>query len=103
MRTWAMISIAAVLVVLPLAVRSQAPHPAAPEDCTKRATQKAQIACLQASVSALRQEVEALRATSEVDLASHRRRHFIDGSLEAMIDRKIHEAMEPKLRLLERR
>jgi hypothetical protein len=99
MRTWAMIAIVAGLIALPPAARAQAPY----EDCTKRGTQKAQIACLQAAVLALRLEVQVLQMMRETELASHRRRDFVDGSLEAMIDRKIQEAMEPKLRLLERR
>jgi hypothetical protein len=99
MRTLAMISVVAALIALPSAARSQAPY----EDCTKRGTQKAQIACLQAAVLALRLEVQVLQMMRESELPPHRRRDFIDGSLEAMIDRKIQEAMEPRLRLLERR
>jgi hypothetical protein len=97
MRAWIMICTAAVLAVSIQLAQSQT---VGGQDCRKRATQSEQIACLQEAIATLRLEMQAL--SSMRSSVSSAERLLVDRSLEAMIDRKIQDAMEPRLRLLQR-
>ena len=98
MRRWPKVLFAAALVASVGAAQAQT---RSGEDCTKRVTHAEQIDCLQLAIVVLQRQVLSLLTMRELEL-SPLDQVLIDGSLEAMIDRKIRNAMEPRLRLLQR-
>ena len=116
MRMWSVICVAAALIAPGGAAQSQARPD---EDCAQLSSQTEQIACLQDAVAVLRRQVQSLIKMREVELSAvdrlltDRRLETLidlkirattdfDGRLDAMIDWKIREALEPRLQLLQR-
>jgi hypothetical protein len=116
MRLWSVICVAAAIVASGGAAQSQGRPD---EDCALLATQSEQIGCLQDALAALRQQVQGLVKMREIELSAvdqlltdkrlaalidlkMRAATDFDGRLKAMIERKVREALEPRLQLLQR-
>lgn len=70
------------------------------EDCTKRADQAQQIECLQRTVEALQRQLERLLPKRSVAIAGVEFELQGPTTIEALIEAKIREALEPKVHLL---
>ena len=116
MRMWSVICIAAALIAPGGAAQSQARPD---EDCALLKSQTEQIGCLQDAVAVLRRQVQSLTKMRELELSAFDRlltdkrlESLIDlkirattdlgGRLDAMVDWKIRDALQPRLHLLQR-
>jgi hypothetical protein len=71
------------------------------EDCTLRPKQAEQIECLQRTVEALQRQLERLLPKRQLTVAGRATGIEVEVySVEALIDEKIREAMEPRVHLL---
>jgi hypothetical protein len=110
------ICVAAAIVASGGAAQSQARSDG---DCALLATQAEQVGCLQDAVATLRRQVQSLVKLREIELSTVdrlltdkrletliklqiRATTDLDARLEVMIDRRVREALEPRLQLLQR-
>jgi hypothetical protein len=115
MRLWCVVFVAALIAQGGAAQSQTRPD----DDCARLATQTEQIGCLQDALTVLRRQVQSLVKMREIDLSTVdrlltdkrletlidlkiRATTDFDRRLEAMISRKIGEALEPRLQLLQR-
>lgn len=115
MRLWSVVFVAALIAQGSAAQSQTRPD----DDCARLATQAEQIGCLQDALAVLRRQVQSLTKMREIELSTVdrlltdkrletlidlqiRATTDFDRRLEAMIGRKIAEALEPRLQLLQR-